>query len=139
MLKKNYHSVGAAVTAGILMAGSSAHAGTGTGTGTGGSTKDFGDIAANIVNSIADLPGLISALAYLFGTLIGVLGIMKIKDHVENPTQTPLKDGAIRLAAGGALFALPIIYEAMFTTAGDGSQVAQKNINAVQLGVTTTP
>ncbi|MEZ5919460.1 MAG: hypothetical protein R3D66_06035 [Alphaproteobacteria bacterium] len=29
---------------------------------------------------------------------------MSSKDHVENPTQTPIKDSAIRLAAGGALF-----------------------------------
>jgi len=47
---------------------------------------------------------------------------MKIKDHVENPTQTPLKDGAIRLTAGGALFALPILTSSMLGTVdgGDG-------------------
>ena len=81
--------------------------------------KGFNKIASNMVDSIASLPGLISGLAYLFGTLIGVLGVLKIKEHVENPQQAPLKDGAIRLAAGGALFALPILYEAMFVTVGD--------------------
>jgi hypothetical protein len=49
---------------------------------------------------------------------MGVLGVIKIKDHVENPTQTPMKDGAVRLAAGGALFALPIMFEAMSNTIG---------------------
>lgn len=94
--------------------------------------NNFSTIAENIVTSIADLPGLLAALSYMFGILLGVLGIMKIKDHVENPTQTPLKDGAIRLAAGGALFALPIIFEAMTETidegdAGQGSAAALLN------------
>lgn len=94
--------------------------------------NNFSTIAENIVTSIADLPGLLAALSYMFGILLGVLGIMKIKDHVENPTQTPLKDGAIRLAAGGALFALPIIFEAMTETidegdAGAGSAAALLN------------
>nr|MBP7722755.1 hypothetical protein [Alphaproteobacteria bacterium] len=65
--------------------------------------------------------GLLAALSYLFGILLAVLGIMKIKDHVENPSQTHLKDGAIRLLAGGALFAIPIVSEAMFSTVGVGT------------------
>lgn len=108
-IKKHYYSVGAALTTGILLS-SEAHA-----------ANNFGSIAENINTSIASIPGLLTGLAYLFGILLGVLGIMKIKDHVENPTQTPLKDGAIRLAAGGALFALPIIFEAMTATLDEGT------------------
>jgi len=96
----------------------------------------FSTIAGFISTSISSLPGLISAVAYLFGLLLGVLGILKIKDHVENPTQTPLKDGAIRLAAGGALFALPMVLDAMFNTIGAGGAaptVAQ--VSTVTLGL----
>ncbi len=104
--KLSYYKLGAAMTAGaIVSSATSAHA-----------ANNFSNIAQNITTSIASIPGLLTALAYLFGILLGVLGILKIKDHVENPTQTPLKDGAIRLAAGGALFALPIIFEAMSET-----------------------
>lgn len=85
--------------------------------------NNFGDIAENIADSIAVLPGLLSSVAYLFGLLLGVLGVLKVKDHVENPGQTPLKDGAIRMASGGALFALPIVYEAMYNTIGDTSSL----------------
>ncbi len=126
--KLSYYKLGAAMTAGMV-AGSagSAHA-----------TNNFGSIASNITASIAALPGLLSALAYLFGILLGVLGILKIKDHVENPTQTPLKDGAMRLAAGGALFALPIIYEAMFVTSGTGGLGSSAAaLNAVQFNTAT--
>lgn len=118
--KLSYYKLGAVMTTGMLVGSAgSAHA-----------ANNFGSIASNITDSIADLPGLLSALAYMFGILLGVLGVMKIKDHVENPSQTPLKDGAIRLAAGGALFALPIIFEAMSETvaiggAGTGASAAQ--------------
>lgn len=97
--------------------------------------NNFGSIARNINASITDLPGLLSAVAYLFGIILGVLGVLKIKDHVENPGQTPLKDGAIRLAAGGALFALPIIYEAMLNTVGaGGQQVTSAQMSTVNFG-----
>ena len=116
-------AMGAALTASMLLAGGEAHA------------NNFGAIASNITASIADVPGLLTGLAYLFGILIGVLGILKIKDHVENPQQTPLKDGAIRLAAGGGLFALPIVYEAMFTTVGTGAGVQAALLNQVSFNV----
>ncbi len=123
-VKKTYYQAGAAFTMG-MMTTHQAHA-----------QNDFGEIARNITESIADIPGLLTALSYLFGILLGVLGILKIKDHVENPTQTPLKDGAIRLAAGGALFALPIIYEAMFETVGaDGNNASAAQLNAVDFNV----
>lgn len=87
--------------------------------------NNFSSIAKKMSESVADLPGLLAALAYLFGVLLGVLGVLKIKDHVENPGQTALKDGAIRLAAGGALFAIPMISEAMFNTIDDGGTAQQ--------------
>ncbi len=111
MFKKtrtSYYTFGAAITVGMLMASGSAHA-----VPAGGGGNDFGKISENITNSIQNVPALLTALSYLFGILLGTLGIMKIKDHVENPTQTPLKDGAIRLLTGGALFSLPIIFESM--------------------------
>lgn len=94
--------------------------------------NDFSTVATSITNSMASLPGMLTAVAYVFGILIGVLGILKIKDHVENPSNTPLKDGAIRLAAGGALFALPMIYEAMFNTIDEsGSQTTIQKLYKV--------
>ena len=91
----------------------------------------FNDIAGNIVDSISNFPTLISAVSYLFGMLLMVLGVMKIKDHVENPTQEPLKNGAIRLAAGGGLFALPILSEAALATVGEGTSVTQGELEAL--------
>ena len=109
----------AAFTAGYIMMSTPAHA------------NNFSAIASNIVASITNLPSLLAALSYMFGILLGVLGIMKIKDHVENPGQTPIKDGAIRLAAGGALLALPIIFESMFNTIGTGAGASVATVEAI--------
>lgn len=123
-LRKHYYAMGAALTTGMLTSGS-AFAG-----------NNFGSVANNINTSIASLPGLLTGLSYMFGILLGVLGIMKIKDHVENPSQTPLKDGAVRLAAGGALFALPIMFESMFNTIGsNGANASAAQLNAVKFNV----
>jgi len=112
--KKKSLQVSAAVFIGLVGGVEKSYAG-----GTGGSGADFSDIASNITTSIEELPGLLTGVSYLLGILFGVLGILKIKDHVEQPTSVQLKDGAIRLAAGGGLFALPIVYEAMLNTIGD--------------------
>ena len=100
LLNRSSLQLSAAVTVGLMMSSGSANAAAAN----GGNT--FSTIAQNVTTSIQSLPGLLTGLSYMFGIMLGVLGILKIKDHVENPQQTPLKDGAIRLAAGGGLFAL---------------------------------
>ena len=123
-LKNRILTVQAAAIVGLMSGVHAAHA------------NNFGDIAANITASIEELPGLLSGIAYLFGLLLGVLGVMKVKDHVENPANTPLKDGAIRMAAGGALFALPIIYESMMNTIGiTNAGVGAAELNRVEFNV----
>ena len=82
---------------------------------TGGiaTVPDLNGTMAMIIRSISGLPGLISAGGYLLGLVLGVGGLLKIKDHVENPEQTAMKEGVIRLLAGGAFFALPTVYSGM--------------------------
>lgn len=90
----------------------------GFGQGSGGT--DVTTISENIVKSSELLPGLITAVSYLLALLFGALGIMKMKEHVEAPHQVQLKEPMIRFIAGGALLALPIVYEAMANTIGSG-------------------
>ena len=44
------------------------------------------------------------------------LGIIKIKDHVEDPNSVPLKDGVINFLIAGAMFALPMVFEAAYVS-----------------------
>ena len=131
LLKKTTYAMGAAMTMGMMTTQDALAQ-----TTPGGTT--FSKIAENITTSIQDIPGLLTAVSYLLGLLLGVLGVLKIKDHVENPTQTPIKEGAIRLASGGALFALPIIFDSMFNTVdgGVGGTTTAAELNRVQFNVT---
>jgi len=125
MMNLKYKLLSAQAALIVGMISSDAHAG-----------NNFSNIARNINSSIEELPGLLTGVAYMMGLLFGVLGIMKIKDHVENPTQTPIKDGAIRLAAGGALFGLPIVFESMLNTIGTtGTGIGAAELNRVSFNV----
>lgn len=125
ILKKRYLTVQAAFVVGMLSATEQAFAG-----------NNFSDIARNINESVEEIPGLLTSIAYLLGLLLGVLGVLKLKDHVENPSQTPMKDGAVRLGAGGALFALPILFESMYNTIGETSQfVSPAALNRAEFNV----
>jgi len=115
MLKQKLNRISAMTGAAFIMGTSMSH------DAMAGPTKTFNDISENILAGINTLPGFLSAISYMMGMLFSVLGILKIKDHVENPTQTALKDGAIRLAVGGGLFMIPIITESMQTLIGTGT------------------
>jgi hypothetical protein len=130
-IQKKYAYYGASITLGMMTAVSDAHA----------DPNNFTKISNNIGGSISGLPGMVTGMAYLVGILLAVLGVLKIKDHVENPANAPLKDGAIRLAAGGALFAMPIVTEAMFSTidGGDGKTgAAVSKLNKIDFLTNTT-
>jgi hypothetical protein len=72
------------------------------------------DIAENIVTTSNLIPALLTGLAYVLGLILCITGIFKIKEHVENPNNAPLRNGVIRLLVGGAMFALPIVTEAAY-------------------------
>lgn len=124
-LNKSFAVMGAAFTMGTMFA-TDAHATTTSGTGS------FNGVAQNIVSGISSLPGFITALSYMMGLIFSVLGILKIKDHVENPGQHPLAHGATRLAVGGALFALPVITNAMQDLIGSDSAIDAAKLNKVK-------
>jgi hypothetical protein len=130
-IKKTSLHVGAALFIGTVGGVQDALAQTAPSGGTG---NNFSSIASNITTSIQDLPGLLTGVSYMMGILLGVLGILKIKDHVENPSNAKLQDGAIRLAAGGGLFALPIVYESMLNTIGQGAGVEVAKVNKITMG-----
>ncbi len=133
MTKLKYR-LNAAIVAG-LMVGTSGQAHAQAGGGPVGSGSNISSISDNIGGSIQSLPGLISGIAYLLGTLLAVLGVMKLKDHVENPGQTPLKDGAVRIAIGGSLLMLPMLLDVMSNTVGQGTGVTQAPIQGVRFSV----
>jgi len=119
---RTIHRLAAIATAGALMSES----------GVSFAAQTFKTASQNVNLASGGFPGLISTLAYIGGAGLGVAGIYKIKNHVDNPGQTPLKDGVIRLGAGGMLFALPFITDAMMGSINAGNNA---NLQQTQLAV----
>ena len=90
--------------------------------------QTMGDVIYNTLDSSDELPFLLAAITYMAGLVFGVLGIIKLYEHVNDPRQTQLSEGIKRLLVGGALLALPIVVEAAYRTMKDD------NINAITLG-----
>ncbi len=80
----------------------------------------IGAVMCNMFNSTTMFPIFLKACSYLFGVVLGIWGILKIKDHVINPQQTPVWEGVARMVAGGAMFGLPYVVTAVFTSLGFG-------------------
>jgi hypothetical protein len=119
---KMSHKLAAAATLGMMMASSeSAEA-----------AKTFKNMSDNIVTASSGFQNMISTVCWLGGAGLGVAGIFKLKQHVDNPGQTPMKDGLVRLGAGGGLLAFPFIQQAMQGSISNGS-LATVNAGALKM------
>lgn len=92
---------------------------------------NFNTILNEIMDSIDQIPGLVAAIGYMLGLVITVSALYKTRDHVENPSQVPLKDAVMRYITAGALFALPTVFEAMYETIADTGMGVWGTITAV--------
>lgn len=93
----------------IAMAQATAGGNIGDGTRGGGDGQTLGAVINNLVQSNATVPGLLTGLSYLFGLVLGFMGIMKLKAHAENPNNPEIWDPLKRFLAGGMFFSLPTI------------------------------
>lgn len=83
-----------------------------------GLTRDVNAVLGLILSSIESIPNFITALAYLLAMFMGVMGLIKLKDHIEDPDRNPLKEAFVRLFIGALLFSLPTVYDVMARTIG---------------------
>ncbi len=86
-----------------------------------GFAQSINDVAKDLVDSAEKLPSFVSVIAYLSAIIIGVTAILKVIDHVDNPSQTKISSPVVRFFVAGALFALPTIMRAVFVTITGGS------------------
>lgn len=127
MKQSKMHQLAAIATMGVI-AGSNGAAFAGT-------ALTFANMSNNIITATSNFTGLISTVCYLGGGGLGVAGIFKLKQHVDNPNNTPLKDGLIRIGCGGGLLAFPFMQAAMQGSISNGSL---GGISATQLKMTST-
>jgi len=115
------HKLAAIATMGMMAASTDAFA--------AGTNNNFRTITNNIVAASSGFNNLISTVCWIGGAGLGVAGIFKLKQHVDNPGQTPMKDGLVRLGCGGGLLCFPFIETAM--------QGSVSNASGANLSVST--
>lgn len=79
---------------------------------------NFSDIFEQMGKSFEGTPGLISAAAYLTGIILAVAALLKLKDVIDNPANTSMREVLGRAIIAGALFALPTVMDTVTATIG---------------------
>jgi len=86
---------------------------------------DLGTAASHITtNDVGPLAPLISALFWVAGGVLMGAGALKLKEHAENPTQTPMRQGISRMAVGAALLTIPFFSQFVTNTLSNTSDAA---------------
>jgi len=125
------HKLAAAATAGALMSESGdAFA---AGGGAVGTAADLTAASKNVVTAVSGTVALISTLAYIAGAGLALAGVFKLKQHVDNPAQAPMKDALIRLACGGMFLALPFMMRVMQGSISNGDNTTA-DVSGLKLG-----
>lgn len=114
------HKLAAAATVGMLAGQSTA--------ALASSADDLTQASKNVVQAVSGTVALISTLAYIAGAGLALAGIFKLKQHVDNPAQAPMKDALIRLACGGMFLALPFMMRVMQGSISDGDLGDRKSV-----------
>ncbi len=99
--------LGAAVSTYLLA--SSAYAQTGT---------DVSSMSSAAASNIYATTEVLSTISYVIGAFFGLVGIMSLKAHADNPGQVPMGKGIGRLAVGALLCALPFALNTAFNSMG---------------------
>lgn len=73
----------------------------------GSNGQTLGGVITNAYESLSGIPGLISVVAYIMGIYLAAKSMFEFKDHVDNPTQTPLSSPVKKFLAGGAFLTAP--------------------------------
>lgn len=72
-------------------------------------TNGIAGMGDQLRDQIGSLTDLIGAASFIVGLVFGASGLMKFKQHSENPQGTPLSHAMVRLLVAGALIALPAV------------------------------
>ena len=89
------------------------------------SAQTFNEYVEGASDQVTNFPQVVAFLSYLGGFVLAALGVVGLKQHVENPGNNPMKNAVAKLGFGGMLLALPPVVNALQTSgAGAGNNVA---------------
>ena len=81
-------------------------------------TTNFSTYTKSVGNQSSVLENAVNMTAYIGGALIAVVGVLGVKQHVENPGQMELKKPISKIMVGGALLAFPSVADLMQNSMG---------------------
>ena len=79
-------------------------------------STQLSDSVDNVRDNLSTVPILINYAAYIVGFALAVAGVGKLKAHVDNPGQNPIKDGLGRLGAGAMFISIPFLLDIVRNT-----------------------
>ena len=72
-------------------------------------TTGLAKVGSQVGDQVGSLTDVVGAIAFVMGLVFGASGLLKFKQHAENPGQTPLMHAVGRLLVAGALVSLPAL------------------------------
>ncbi|MDX2028793.1 MAG: hypothetical protein SFW62_09195 [Alphaproteobacteria bacterium] len=82
--------------------------------------NNIGSTVTSVNSSLVDVPKMVSILFYIGGAALAGAGLLKLKAHAENPSQTPISHGLGRLLVGAGLLVLPFVSGQIINTMNFG-------------------
>ena len=90
-------------------------------------TGTLSNSISTVGKNVQQVPTLLNYGAYIMGFALTTAGIVKLKNHVDNPGQNSIKDGLGRLMAGVLLISVPFLLDMVRNssnvTGGQGSYI----------------
>lgn len=84
---------------------------------------DVGDVMGSVTTNTGPIPTLLTSLSYVTGVGFTIMGLIKMRDYVDNPSQNYMKDALARLGIGAALILLPFVINVAANTIGAEANV----------------
>lgn len=71
--------------------------------------QNIGTVATKLTGSLGSVASMLGAASYVIGTGMFMVAIFQLKQHKENPTQTPLSKPMLFFVVAASLLYLPTI------------------------------
>ena len=86
----------------------------------------LGEMAESAAEDLELVPFFISIAFYILGVVIAGFGLLRLKRHVDHPSQTTIASGLVALVIAAALIAAPSVINAVGETfAVDGATLSR--------------
>lgn len=99
------YGLAAGVTTALMSAGSAEAGG-------------LAEVSGTLQTQLGSIPQLFTSASYVMGVGFTIAGLFKLKEYVDDPSGSAMKDALIRLALGALLILLPFVINTSANTVG---------------------